>query len=114
MKTEKGPAQAGTHKAEKGAWVQIHRRVLDPEERSGRLPRETRDVPLEMWLNGFLLEATAEIGDEVEIETAIGRRERGTLNLVNPGYSHSFGTTVPELLHIRAALRDIVRDMDDE
>jgi hypothetical protein len=100
--------------ARKGDWVQIHRTVLNPEERSGRLPEETKQVPLEMWINGFLADDRAAVGEEVEIETAIYRRERGTLSAVNPGYSHSFGTTVPELLRAGMQLRGIMREMRDE
>ena len=42
----------------------------------------------------------AEIGQTVTIRTIIGRELCGTLRTVNPGYTHSFGETVPELLTI--------------
>ncbi len=101
-------------KAQQGDWVQIHRTVLEPEERSSKLPAATKNVPLEMWVNGFLLSPSAAVGEEVEIETVIRRKERGTLRAVNPGYSHSFGNTVPELLKVRMQLRELMRETEDE
>ena len=50
-------------------------------------------------LSGFL-EEEAEVGQEVTVRSLIGRMHRGVLRLVNPGYDHSFGATVPELLHV--------------
>jgi hypothetical protein len=100
--------------AQRGDWVQIHRTVVKPEDRSPNLPDDTKRVPLEMWVNGFLLNAEASIGDEVEVETAIRRRVHGQLRAVNPGYSHSFGTTVPELLQAGMKLRAIMRDIGNE
>jgi hypothetical protein len=112
--TDSGKETAGGSSARRGDWVQVHRTVLEPKDRSPRLPEETMRVPLEMWVNGFLLNERAEHEEEVEIETAIGRRERGTLRQVNPGYSHSFGTTVPELLRAGMQLRGIMREIDNE
>lgn len=60
-----------------------------------------------MWTKGFLLN-DAEIGDEVEIETAVGRREKGTLVEVNPYYTHSYGKFVPEIIMIDKQLREIM------
>jgi hypothetical protein len=52
-------------------------------------------------LRGFrLLIAPAEIGCPARIRTIIGRELSGVLKTVNPSYSHSFGTVVPELLTI--------------
>ena len=48
------------------------------------------------------------IGDEVEIETAVGRREKGTLVEVNPYYTHSYGKFVPEIIMIDKQLREIM------
>jgi len=98
--------------ARKGDWVQIHRVILPPEERADRVPEDTRKVPLEMWMNGFLVPEKAAIGDEVEIRTTIGRSERGVLLRVNPGYEHSFGKTVPELLQIGTQLRSLLREAE--
>ena len=93
--------------AKKNDWVRIHRNVLNAEDRTGKLPDDTKKVPLEMWTKGYLL-ADAQIGDEVEIESVNGRHETGTLIEVNPYYEHDFGTCVPELLKIDKQVREII------
>ena len=50
----------------------------------------------------------AEIGDEVQVETATNRTETGTLVEVNPYYTHSYGKFVPELVQIDRQLREIL------
>ena len=84
----------------KGTWVEIEQVVLAPEQRAPTLPEDTRQTPYLMRVSGFLQDEQAELGQEVRIRTIIGRELQGTLRVVNPGYSHSFGTTVPELLTI--------------
>ena len=91
----------------KGEWVRIHRIILQPSERAPQVPEDTKQVPLEMWDKGFLLEDAA-MGDEVTIETVTGRNETGTLIEVNPYYEHDFGKFVPELLAIDKQVRDMV------
>ena len=93
--------------AKKNDWVRIHRVVLPAEGRNPNLPEDTAKVPLEMWTKGFL-QADAEIGDEVEVITATGRKENGTLIEVNPHYTHSYGEFVPELVQIDTQLREIL------
>lgn len=93
--------------AKKNDWVRIHRVVLPAEGRNPNLPEDTAKVPLEMWTKGFL-QKDAEIGDEVEVITATGRKEYGTLIEVNPHYTHSYGDFVPELIQIDTQLRDIL------
>ena len=83
----------------KGTWVEIESIVLKPEERAPGLPEDTAATPYVLRLSGFL-EEDAEVGQEVSVRSLIGRRHRGVLRLVNPGYDHSFGATVPELLAI--------------
>ncbi|MCL4808219.1 MAG: hypothetical protein KJ062_10575 [Thermoanaerobaculia bacterium] len=83
----------------KGTWVEIESIVLKPEERAPGLPEDTAATPYVLRLSGFL-EEDAEVGEEVSVKSLIGRTHRGVLRVVNPGYDHSFGTTVPELLHI--------------
>jgi hypothetical protein len=92
-----------------GAWVEIHRVLLEPGERAARVPEDTQAVPLEMRAKGFLLQE-AGAGEEVEIETAAGRRLRGTLQRENPPYAHGFGPPLPELLAIASEVRDVLRD----
>ena len=91
-----------------GTWVEIHRVVLDPNERAPQIPEDTKAVPLEMRVKGFLAAAAA-VGHEAEIITAAGRRVRGTLTEVNPPYTHGFGAPIPELSTIGQELRAILR-----
>ena len=86
-------------KIEKGSWVEIKRTVLEPEQRAANLPEDTKKTPYVLRLSGFLT-ADAELGDLVTVRSLIGREHQGTLISVNPSYSHSFGNTMPELLHI--------------
>jgi len=83
----------------KGTWVQIHKIVLKPEDRTATLPEDTKKVPLEMWVKGFLL-ADADLLDSVTIKTLTGRVETGTLIKENPTYLHNYGDFVPEILEI--------------
>ena len=83
----------------KGTWVEIERVLLKPEERAPNLPEDTRKCPYVLRVSGFLLE-DAEIGAEAKIRSLIGHEHEGVLRIVNPSYSHSFGTTIPELLTI--------------
>lgn len=91
----------------KGEWVLIHRNVLEPSQRAPQVPDDTKKVPLEMWIKGYLQE-DANIGDEVTVLTVTKRIEKGTLLEVNPYYKHNFGKFVPELLKINDQVREIV------
>lgn len=95
------------YEAKKGDWVRIHAVVLRAEERTAKLPSDTQKCDLEMWTKGFLLE-DANIGDEVMIETAVGRKTKGTLVEVHPYYRHSYGKFVPEIIEIDKQLREIM------
>ncbi len=91
----------------KGEWVIIHRNILEASERAPQVPDDTKKVPLEMWIKGYL-NADAKIGDEVEITTITKRVEKGTLLEVNPYYNLNYGVFVPELLKISAQVREIL------
>jgi hypothetical protein len=97
-----------TERAEKDMWVEIHRVLLEKGERAPQVPQDTREVPLEMKVKGFLLHEGA-LGDEVEIVTAAGREIQGTLSAVNPSYDHLFGPPIPELSTIGREVREILR-----
>jgi 2-amino-4-ketopentanoate thiolase alpha subunit len=93
----------------KGEWVQIHDIILKPEERTAKIPEDTKKVPLEIWVKGFL-DADAKMGDVVEVTTRVGRTAKGTLVDVNPTYDYGFGEVyIPELLKISRQVKDIVR-----
>ncbi|MDP4116930.1 MAG: 2-amino-4-oxopentanoate thiolase subunit OrtA [Bacteroidota bacterium] len=93
--------------AKKGDWVQIHQIVLKAGERAPQVPEDTQAVPLELWVKG-ILQQDAAIGDSVIITTVTGRTVTGELTAVNPGYTHNYGSYVPELLKIDTQLKDIL------
>jgi hypothetical protein len=91
-----------------GTWVEISKIVLGPDQRAPHVPDDTKQVPLEMRVKGFLA-APAAPGDEAEIVTAAGRKLRGTLTAVNPAYSHGFGPPIPALSAIGNQARALLR-----
>jgi len=97
-----------TESVDSGTWVEIHRVVLAVGERAPQVPDDTRAVPLEMRVKGFLA-APARLGHEASIVTAAGRTLSGTLVEVNPAYAHGFGAPVPELCSIGAEVRALLR-----
>ena len=94
---------------EKGTWVEIHKVILKASERAPQVPEDTRRVPLEMRVKGFLLTPAA-IGEDAEIETPSGRHLRGKLAEVNPAYTHSFGAPIAELSSIGREVRALLRN----
>ena len=97
-----------TERIGKGSWVEIQQIVLPAAERAPQVPDDTRRVPLEMRVKGYLL-APAAAGEEAEIVTAAGRRLRGVIRDVNPAYSHGFGVPIAELCGIGRELRALLR-----
>ncbi len=93
----------------KGAWVEIHRVVLAAGDRAPHIPDDTKQIPLEMRVKGFLT-APAALGEEAEILTPAGRRLHGTLKEVNPAYTHGFGPPIPELSLIGSEVRAMLRE----
>jgi hypothetical protein len=91
----------------KGAWVLIHKIILEPKDRAPQVPDDTKKVPLEMWVKGRL-QGDAAIGRQAVVITRTGRREEGTLLEENPTYRHSFGEFVPGLLDISEQVCGIV------
>lgn len=97
-------------KAKKGDWIRIYKIILTPDERAPQVPDDTKKVPLEKWDKGFLLDDTADIGDEVVVETIIGRKQAGKLIEINPQYNHGWGSCIPEILNIGRQVKDILKE----
>ncbi|WP_455543394.1 2-amino-4-oxopentanoate thiolase subunit OrtA [Intestinibacter sp.] len=93
--------------AKKNDWVIVHSIILTSEQRAPQVPDDTKKVPLEMWVKGFI-QSDANIGDEVEIKTITGRNIKGKLVQVNPYYTHDYGKCVPELLQIGLQAKKIL------
>lgn len=94
-------------KISKGTWVQIQKTVLKPEERAPQLPDDTKQVPLELRVRGFLQE-DANLGEQVRITTLTGRQLTGRLSSGEPHYQHNFGRPIPALLTIGQELRNFL------
>jgi len=93
----------------KGQWVKVEKILLKPEERTAKIPDETKKVPYVIHICGFL-EKDSEIGSEVKIISRIGREHIGKLIEVNPTFKHNFGEFVPELVNINIELK---REIDE-
>ena len=91
----------------KGTWVEIEEIVLTPEDRAKNIPEETRITPLKCWIRGNCLE-DCDLGDEVEVETNIGRIVKGKVVEVEPGYYHTFGKYVSEMGNVGKQARQII------
>ncbi|AXI10407.1 2-amino-4-ketopentanoate thiolase [Oceanobacillus zhaokaii] len=83
----------------KGTWVEVKNIILNPEDRLSQLPKDTKEVPYEMKVKGFLAN-DANINENATIRTLSGRLIKGELTQLQPEYNHSFGPPVIELLHI--------------
>lgn len=94
--------------AKKNDYVRVHRAVLQAVERTGKLPEDTKNVPLEMWVKGFLQDEQAKLGDTVTIKTVVGRLETGVLMEENPCYALNYGEYVPEIQEIDRQLRGVL------
>lgn len=95
----------------KGSWVQIHKIVLTPNERAPQVPEDTKKVPLELWVKGFLLD-DSEIGNIVKIKTITGRIEEGNLIKVNPRFNHDYGDFVSEILEVGQIVKEVMYGVD--
>lgn len=102
-----------TEKVAQHSWVEIHHIVLQAGERAPQVPEDTQRVPLEMNVKGFLMHA-ARVGERVEIMTPAGRTMTGTLTVVNPAYTHTFGAPIPALASIGSEVRAMLNEEDKE
>lgn len=94
-------------------WAEVQWTVLDAPERSTNLPAETRATPYVARVRGSAVEPRR--GAEVEVTTVAGRRLRGVVTDLDPGYLHSFGRPLPEWVHMRDAIRRLLNaDPDSE
>lgn len=93
----------------KGSWVEIHNIVLEPKDRAQNIPDDTKSVPLEMRVKGFIV-SDGKIGEEVDILTPAKRVIKGRLSEVNPSYDHGFGPPIPELVNIGMEVKEILEE----
>jgi hypothetical protein len=94
--------------AKRGDWVEVGREILAPGERAPNLPEDTAKVPYTLRVRGIALE-DASIGENLRIRTQAGREVEGVLLAVRPGFEHTFGGCVPEIVEIRERLKRLAR-----
>ena len=100
--------------AKKGDWVEIQEVLLKPEERAPQVPDDTKEVPLVQWIRGLMITDEATIGDQIEIETIIGRSVRGQLCAINPRHVHDFGEPVKELIQVGMELGREIEELNNK
>lgn len=93
-------------------WIEIGFTVLRPEERTARLPEDTRRVPYYARLRGFVT-GPCHVGDQVEVETLSGRRVRGEVTDPAPRFAHDFGRPVEELIQAGIEAKALLRHLED-
>ena len=91
----------------KGTWIEIEEIVLMPEDRAVSIPDETKKTPLKSWIRGRCL-SDCELGNEVQVETNIGRIAKGKIVDIEPGYYHTYGNYVEEISNIGKQAREII------
>lgn len=95
--------------ARHGQWVELHRVVLPPGGRAPSVPDDTRDLPLELRVRGWLV-GDADLGDEATVRTPAGRLVSGTLESIAPAHLHTFGPPEPALLDVGRELRAFLQE----
>lgn len=91
----------------KGTWVEVEEMVLSPEDRSTIIPEETKRTPLKSFIRGKCL-SDCELGEEVQVETNVGRIAKGIIVDIEPGYYHTYGKYVEEISNIGKQAREII------
>ncbi len=98
--------------AKKGDWVKIEIILLEPSQRTAKIPEETKKVPYIIHINGFL-QKDANIGDEVDIISRIGRIHQGKLIEEKPAFKHNFGDFVTHLVDISTELKRELEEINN-
>ena len=69
----------------KGTFVRIEKTILKAEERTAKIPEDTKATPFKMWTKG-ILQHDCEIGQQASIISVAQREDSGTLVEDNPFY----------------------------
>jgi hypothetical protein len=91
----------------KGSFVEIMQVVLEPNDRSGSIPEDTKATPLKLWAKGVLLQ-DGEMGEKASIVTAAGRRLEGDITDGSMAYDHDFGQFIQETMYIGSQAKSIL------
>jgi hypothetical protein len=96
-----------------GRWVEVGFVVLEPSQRTGHLPEDTKSVPYYVRLKGFA-EGEPQVGQTVTVETLLGRRVEGEVLRVDPEYGHGFGRPVKELIDAGKEARALLSTLKED
>jgi hypothetical protein len=94
-------------------WVEVGFVVLEPGQRTGHLPEDTKSVPYYVRVKGFA-EGELEIGKTVTVETLLGRHVEGEILRVDPEYGHGFGRPVEELIDAGKEARALLSTLKED
>ncbi len=94
-------------------WVEVGFVVLEPSQRTGHLPEDTKSVPYYVRVKGFA-EGEPEVGQTVTVETLLGRHVDGEVLRVDPEYGHGFGRPVKELIDAGREARALLSTLKED
>ena len=94
-------------------WVEVGFVVLEPSERTGHVPEDTREVPYYVRVRGFA-DGQPPLGDTVTVETLLGRRVEGEVLRIDPDYGHGFGQPIEELIEAGREARELLATLEDD
>jgi len=94
-------------------WIEIGFVVLEPSERTGHMPEDTRKVPYYVRVKGFA-DGEPQVGQRVTVETLLGRRIEGEVLRLDPEYGHDFGGPIQELIEAGREARALLRALEED
>jgi hypothetical protein len=94
-------------------WVEIGFVVLEPSERTGHLPEDTKAVPYYVRVKGFV-DGEPQIGQKVTVETLLGRKIEGEVLRLDPEYGHDFGGPIQELIDAGREARALLSTLEED
>lgn len=89
----------------KGTFVRIEKTILAPEDRTAKIPDDTKSVPFKMWTKGVLLEDT-NLLEEAEIMTMAKRKDVGKVVEVDPFYTLNYGQFLEEMIEMDVSFKN--------
>ena len=89
----------------KGSYVRIEKVILQADQRTSKIPDDTKAVPFKMWTKG-ILQHDANLNEEASIVTMSNRQDKGILVEVNPMYELNYGEFLPEMIEIDMRLKN--------
>lgn len=95
--------------AKKGDWVEIQK-VLTDTKRKSKQTSDDVEEPLIQWVRGFMMTEEAIIGDHIEVETIMGRYDKGNLSAVNPRAIYDFDEPMKKLIQMRKELMEELKN----